>query len=269
MITAIVPTKNEEGRIHKLISHLLEIDEIDNIIVVINGSNDGTISEVKKFKSSKIIPLLFPMPLGIDIPRAVGAAYALHLNSELCLFIDGDLIGDITEDLREMLWKTKVDELDMALANCYPSLPEKNSIARHMIFFREMLNKEAGLFEKIFVSSPSHGPHLVSRKLLNLVPLKELAIPPVSMILAKKNNLKIEIAAQIPHYRLGSSLKNNSHTLMVSETIIGDNIEALKVCNDEPRNRFHEGKEYIGYHKQRRFDLLQRFQKNPTSYIWS
>ena len=267
MLTAIVPAKNEAGRIYKVLYTLLQLKEIDRILVVLNGSNDHTLAEVKSFKSKKIILLFFKEALGIDIPRAIGAAYAQKIGSTMLLFIDGDMVGEIKQELHEMIKKTYLEKLDLSLSNCYPHLGGEKPPSTQILLFRKLLNKKIGLYEQIQTATPSHGPHLVSLNFLKCVPLKAIAIPPVGMAIACKYNLKIGLAAQIPHFLLGSSLKDKKHSRLIKETIIGDSIEALEVFYDLPRIRTYQGKKFLGYHPERRFDLLQKFSQNIVEAV--
>ena len=264
MLTAIVPAKNEAGRIHKVLYSLLHIKEINRILVVLNGSTDQTLNEVKAFRNKKIALLFFKEALGIDIPRAIGAAYAQKIGSSTLLFIDGDMVGEISQELRGMIKRTSLQELDMSLNDCYSHLEEKPPLTQ-MLLFRELLNKKIGLYEQIHTASPSHGPHLVSLKFLKYVPLKAIAIPPVGMAIARKYNLKIGLAAQIPHFLLGSSLKDRKHSRLIKETVIGDSVEAMEVFYGLPRIRTYQGKKFLGYHPERRFDLLQKFSQELLS----
>jgi hypothetical protein len=267
MLTAIVPARNEEGRISKLLNTLLAVEEIDKIVVVLNGSEDRTYEEILSIPSGKITGLYFHDALGIDVPRAVGAAFAKKAGSQDYLFIDGDLVGDIRDGLQILIKNARRKSLDMALTDCYPSLPQKNPLARQMLIFRELLNQTTGLYDTIRVASPSHGPHLLSGRLLDVVPYHEIAIPPMAMVLALKKSLSIGIGASIPHSRLGSSIKNIHHSRMVCETVIGDSIEALETFHDRERTRIYQGKAYMGYHQERRFDLLEKFLDCPENYL--
>ncbi len=266
MLTAIVPARDEEGRISRLLNNLVQLPEIREILVVLNGSTDKTLDEVKKFSSKNIEVLFFKEALGIDVPRAAGAAWGRERGHKSFLFVDGDLVGDVREGLRSLITNAHRLHLDLALTDCYPRLPQENTLARKMLAFRHYLNKEIGLFDTISFATPSHGPHLVSRRFLEKVPLRELAVPPVAMVAALKKGLAIGVAAKIPHFILGSSIKNLYHSRMVSETIIGDSIEALQFFHNEKRTRAFSGKAYLGYHRERRFDLLEEILASPSRY---
>ncbi len=264
MLAAVVPVKNEEKRLKKTIETLLAIPS-DLIIPVVNGSSDNSINIVQQIQSERISPIYFKEALGIDIPRAVGAKVALHKGASMVLFLDGDMDGDIVENLRELSITAKKSLADMALTDCYPGeyLPGLSSLANEVLVVRRKLNREMGLEKIIGAASPSHGPHIVSRRFLQNVPLRDLAIPPVSLARALKSGLIIRVGASIPHKLLGSPEKNFMHSELIAETIIGDCLEALCAYRNKKRSRHSGLMSYEGYHPQRRWDLLYNFLKQP------
>lgn len=255
MISAIVPAKNEAGRIVTVLCNLALLP-IDHIILIVNGCRDTTLYESLNLKIPKLQLLYFHECLGIDIPRAIGAKIALTLGSDLVLFVDGDMVGTFNDKLKELLTTALSQKLDMALTNCYPVPPRHIEKCNPTFQWRLKLNKELSLEKKIYLASPAHGPHLLSKKLLQTLPLNELAIPPVTLALAKKHKLKIDIGTTIPHYLLGSSVKNSVHSNKIIDTIVGDCIEAISIYKNEPRTRKWQEKTYLGYHSERRFDIL-------------
>lgn len=258
MITVVVPAKNEAGRIVTVLQNLSTL-QIDQIILVANGSNDSTLHEALQIGIPKLQILYFHERLGIDIPRAIGAKVALAMGSDVVAFVDGDMVGTFAESLTELIDGVLIKHLDMALTNCYPSPPRHIERYNPTFQWRLNLNKELGLDKKINLATPSHGPHAVSRRFLTTIPLRELAIPPVSMALSRINKLKIDVATTIPHYQLGSSLKTNVHGAKIIETIVGDCLEAISVFQNTPRTRQWQNKTYTGYHSERRFDVLDHF----------
>ncbi|MEG6585219.1 glycosyltransferase family 2 protein [Dendrosporobacter sp. 1207_IL3150] len=258
MISVVVPAKNEAGRAVTVLQNLGTLP-IDHIIFISNGCKDATMHEVLQMRLPKLQIIYFHDCLGIDIPRAIGAKVALSLGSDVVAFVDGDMVGTFNENLMELVDGVLLRHLDMALTNCYPSPPRHIERYNPTFQWRMNLNKELGLEKKIGLATPAHGPHAVSRRLLETLPISELAIPPVSLALARKHKLKIDVATTIPHYRLGSSIKGQLHTNKIIDTIVGDCLEAMASFRDQPRTRQWQNKTYIGYHSDRRFDLLDHF----------
>lgn len=266
MIAAVVPAQNEEGRITKVLDSL-SITGVNKTYVVINGSNDNTLQEVLSYKGLKTEVIYFRESLGIDVPRAVGAWAAYDENAEIILFVDGDMVGNISNNLIELINCIK-EHSDMALTNCYPSIPKESALTSKIISFRKMLNQTLGVFEEMGITIPSHGPHAVSRKFLKIVPFRELAVPPVSLAIAVKEKLKITVPFTIPHFKLGSKLKDKKHAYLIAETIIGDCIEAMNFYKGNPRERIFNGIVYDGYNSLRRWDILDEFLKNKNKPLF-
>lgn len=258
MNMAVVPAKNEQGRIGKVLG-MLSKTSVQQIIVVVNGSRDNTMQEVKSLKMPNVNILYFRKELGIDIPRAVGAYKAFRCGATSVVFVDGDMIGDIFANINELLFAVNSKKIDLALTNCYPDITYSNELTEQIMIFRALLNINLGLYHKIDIATPSHGPHAVSRKLLEITNFRDFAVPPVILALAARNKLSIDIATTIPQNKLGSKVKNYAHSRKIADTIIGDSLEALCYFKGLPRQRHYLSREFQGYNLCRRFDLLERF----------
>lgn len=258
MICVVVPAKNEANRISTVLHNLATLP-VDHIILVANGSQDATLQEVLATRLPKLQIMYFHECLGIDVPRAIGAKVAINLGCDAVMFVDGDMVGTFNENLLELAEGITLKHLDMALTNCYPAPPRHIERCNPTFQWRLNLNKELGLDKKIGLANPAHGPHAVSRRLLETISLRELAIPPASLALARMNRLRIDIATTIAHYRLGSSAKNQIHANKIIDTIVGDCLEGIAAFHGQPRTRQWQSKTYVGYHGERRFDLLDSF----------
>jgi len=259
MLAAVVPVQNEEKRIRKTLETLLALPAA-LIIPVINGSSDLSCKIIHDLRSSQILPLYYKEALGIDVPRAIGAVTAKNKGATAVLFMDGDMNGEIEDNLRELIRKVE-EGVDMVLTNCYPVEKTKDlsPLAAKLLHYRRNLNREIGLEQDLGSASPSHGPHAVSSRFLAQVPLVELAIPPVSLALAAKGGLKVCVGTTIPHKALGSPAKDASHSEKIAATIIGDCLEAICVYRNKERRRSDGMVDYDGYHTQRRLDLLNKY----------
>ncbi len=262
MLAAVIPVRNEQHRVGRLLSRLTAIESIIHIYVVLNGSDQLTMEEVGealRHNPGKIKTVFFSEPLGIDVPRAVGAQLAYAAGMANVLFIDGDMVGEITGDLNKFISKALTLNLDLALVNCYPNRSDAEAGSPEMMYFRLLLCRELGLENSLGAASPSHGPHIVSRRLLSVVPWADFAVPPTLLSHVQRQGFRTGIAGEIPHARLGSSIKDQAHSQLIVNTIAGDCLEALCLWRNLPRSREHNGRIYLGYHSERRFDLLARF----------
>jgi glycosyltransferase involved in cell wall biosynthesis len=266
LIAAVIPALNEAKSIG-LILYKLTLLPIDIIIPVVNGCTDYTRQIVETLtqrsrENSKILPLFFEEALGIDVPRAIGAKKALDLGAKAIIFVDGDMRGNISQGIEQIIQSLKYKGVDLALTDCYCNIDLESitdPLANLVISYRKKLNETLNLYNSIGIASPSHGPHGLSKKLITTIGFKPLAIPPLILTLAKINNLKIKIAADIPHDELGSSLKDLFHASNIAQTIIGDCLEAMATYENRTPTRSRGSKEYLGYHPQRRWDLLSEY----------
>lgn len=258
MYFAVVPAHNEQGRIGSVLT-MLKKTEIHKIITVVNGSIDNTFSEIKNLKIPNVEIIYFKAKLGVDIPRAIGAYAAFKQGAEVVLFLDGDMTGPILQNINDLISAIAHRGLDLALSNCYSTLPYSSILARRTMAYRKMLNISLGVYQKLGVSTPSHGPHAVSRRLLEKVDFTYFAVPPLILAFAVKKGFKVEVATSIDQKALGSTIRGYAHAKKIADTIIGDTLEALHYANGNPRLRTFDNQEFQGYNPYRRFDLLKKY----------
>lgn len=259
MLAAVVPARNEANRIGIVMRTLLDLP-VGIIIPVLNGCTDCTHEVVSAFAArapERFSPIRVSQPLGLDVPRAVGANMAIQAGASAVLFIDGDTGSDLGAELHRLIEPVLRGNLDMSLTNCYLHIPQGGLVGQ-VAGARFELNRALGL-EHLGAASPSHGPHVVSRGLLQSIPLKELGMPPVSEALAALAGLRIDVGAYIPHERLNSTVRTLQHRVKAGHTIIGDCLEALALVEGRRRTRLRDGQEYVGFNHERRWDLLERF----------
>ena len=260
VFVAVIPVKNEAVSLGQVIKNL-PVHFLKLIIPVLNGCSDNSLAILEHINCPDLAPLCFEEPLGIDVPRAVGAAAAMELGAAGVLFVDGDMTGAGDEALGRLVDAVRRQGLDLALTDCYPSYiyHQLSSKASNLLEMREKLNRRLGLIDTIGSATPSHGPHAVSARLLGLASPADFAIPPLLLAKAARWGLKIGLGAEIPHTLLGSPARSAHHAIKIVETIVGDYLSALGMENDSPGGRDYGGREYTGYHNHRRWDLLQGF----------
>lgn len=255
MIYTIVPARNEGDKISRTLNMLLRTNS-DRILVIINGSTDNTLERVSDIDSDRIETIYFNKPLGLDVPRSIGALFAYKANATGFIFVDGDMIGNISDNINEIIFDISSNNIDMALTDCYDGTYPNSNIGKVLLSFRRQLNLELGIYDRIAHAIPSHGPHGVSKKLIKKIGFKSLSTPPVSLALAVKNNLNIKVSTRIPNHILRSTTKDDLHALRITKTIIGDCIEACSIYQDNNPQRGFDGIDFLGYHRGRRFDIL-------------
>lgn len=255
MFAVVVPARDEAGRIGPALSRVLRLP-VDLVIPVVNGCTDTTLDEVQAIPDRRVRPLLYSEALGLDVGRAAGARVARGSGATGVLFMDGDMMGELEAPLRLLISSVKSGRFDMAL--CYvrrPPAQRPDSMASRVTALRLELNRALGL-PGLGDAIACHGPHAVSRRLLDQVPLRELAVPPVAQALAARAGLRLGVAAALSHADLQHRARPAEHRARVGETMIGDILEALCVTRGEARHRVRDGREYSGGHGERRFDLL-------------
>lgn len=257
MLCAVIPVQNEALRLNEVLHNILALP-LDFVLPVVNGSRDGSPEIIGSFpQKDRIRQIHFEKPLGIDVPRAVGALHAHRMGADVVLFVDGDMAGDIRLVLKKLLQSVQ-NGVDLSLVDCYPALDHEvaTPVVNELVALRKLLNRSLGL-TGLGTASPSHGPHAVSRRLLDSAPFRELAVPPVALVRAARKGLKVGVAASIPHCELGSPDRGPHHARLIAETIIGDHLEAFCVLNNRTRSRIRDGVTFNGYHHTRRWDLLE------------
>lgn len=255
MYDIVIPAKNEEKSILAVLATVSQLP-LRYIILVLNGCTDKTLELIHSVPNERIHIIYFSEALGIDIPRAIGAVYARSLNTKGVLFLDGDMSGNIYKDLVK-LQKALEEGTDIALTNCYPYITHRAKLANLVLRYRGNLNKELGYFQLLGNATPTHGPHALSAKALTVIPPEAIAVPPQTLVYAKKSNLKISVATSIPHQDLKSPRKHRRHARLIAETIIGDCVMGLTLARNEEVSRSLGKHPMLGYHPERRFDILQ------------
>ncbi|KUO52285.1 MAG: glycosyl transferase family 2 [Desulfitibacter sp. BRH_c19] len=96
-VTAVIPAYNEETNIGNVLKVLVGINLLDEIIVVDDGSSDGT-AEIAKSYGIEVIKLR--ENLGKGGAMMVGAKAATH---PILLFLDADLIGLKVEHISNLI----------------------------------------------------------------------------------------------------------------------------------------------------------------------
>jgi glycosyltransferase involved in cell wall biosynthesis len=125
-VTAIIPALNEEGAIGKTVAQL-DRSLLQDIIVVDNGSTDGT-AERAKAAGARVVR---------EGQRGYGSACLAGVRaaaaSDVLVFLDGDG-SDVPEDLPQVLGPVLRGEADLVLGSRTLGERERGSVSRHQLW---------------------------------------------------------------------------------------------------------------------------------------
>jgi glycosyltransferase involved in cell wall biosynthesis len=108
-VSVVVPAYNEAGRIGAVLRPVVASSSVDEVIVVDDGSDDGTTEEASQF----------PVRL-ISLPENRGKAAALdagvtEARNDTLVFLDADLVGLTTEHVDRLIRTYQGGGLDMVI----------------------------------------------------------------------------------------------------------------------------------------------------------
>jgi glycosyltransferase involved in cell wall biosynthesis len=109
-VTAIIPAYNEETRLPRVLEAVRAASLVDDILVVSDGSVDGTYEVARHFDGVRALQL--PQNLGKGGAMHVGAC---HTDAPLLVFLDADLIGLTPEHVDSLVEPVYRDDADMTL----------------------------------------------------------------------------------------------------------------------------------------------------------
>lgn len=97
-VAAIIPAYNEEHRIAAVLTALTSAAMVGSIIVVNDGSTDGTAAAVQAFSNVELITLARNGGKGGAMRTG-----AMHADADVVLFFDADLIGLTPHHVKDLL----------------------------------------------------------------------------------------------------------------------------------------------------------------------
>ncbi len=133
-VTCIIAAYNEEGRIHNVLQAALACKDITQIIVVDDGSTDGTASAVQQYPGIQLISL--PENKGKSFAVAKGLE---HANGDIVAMLDADLLGITSESIYRLLAPVISGQVDVAM-----------SLRGHSILFYRLLGLDFITGERVF-----------------------------------------------------------------------------------------------------------------------
>ncbi|MVO97950.1 glycosyltransferase family 2 protein [Paenibacillus lutrae] len=215
-VSVIIPVYNERRRLAAVIREAYRAHSSIEVIVVINGSTDGSRRLAEKM-GARIIS--YADPLGHDVGRAVGARAAL---GDIVLFTDGDIVipaGKLAAFIHAV-----ESGVDVAM-NTYIG-PSKRSAVHRVILAKHALT---AFMQRPDLSGTSLTtiPHALSRRALDAIGTEVLAVPPKALAAAVRSGLLVKAVEYVAVGAKNPLRRKGAGRDPVGDLIVGDHLEAL------------------------------------------
>lgn len=267
-ICAVIPAQNVAGSVANVLWQLHRA-KVTHAILVINGSQDGTYQVAQNTLKrvpvhSKIIHIA--VPLGPDVPRAIGLYQALRSFSDVdwFLILDGDWAGGFGPMLEESISLAVSEQFDVQFTPRQPNTGVSQGFTRRMrtdytVWDAGLRDWDKGLQD----IAPSEAPVLIHRRTLDRVSPVYLYHPGLwfAIIIAQtQRGLRIGISNNWINKLVGNPSPSIAHATRMQETLIGDALEGARLLHKQKPHRYWHGVLYDGYNSSRRVDLLEKWQ---------
>ncbi|USB32495.1 glycosyltransferase [Paenibacillus sp. YPG26] len=216
LVSIIIPAMNERRTIAGVMKEAARVHPSSEIIVVANGSVDGT-AEIAGKHGARL--LYYPYPLGHDVGRRVGAEAA---KGRVLLFIDADM--EIPARHLRPFVNAVLSGTDVAL-NDY-SGPVDRKDAHPVVLAKHTLNALVSRPD-LRGASLTAVPHALSRHAVEIIGYPALEIPPLAHAMAVTLGLVIKPVHPVPVGRLNASRPRIKGTDSLTSLVTGDHLEAV------------------------------------------
>ncbi|PWW07360.1 glycosyl transferase family 2 [Paenibacillus cellulosilyticus] len=218
LVSVIIPVMNERRTIRRVIREAFAVHPSTEVIVVANGTRDGS-SVIAKKAGARVIE--YAEPLGHDVGRAVGAEAA---RGDVLLFIDGDMVISASR-LRPFVAAVLREGVDVAL-NDY-SGPTAKPIVHSVVLAKHALN---AMLQRPDLNGTSMTavPHALSRSALTAVGAESLAVPPLAHAKAIRLGLRVKAVHHVNVGKLNPPRRERERMKPLEYVIVGDHLEALE-----------------------------------------
>ncbi|WP_310551600.1 glycosyltransferase family 2 protein [Paenibacillus glufosinatiresistens] len=230
-VSVIIPAMNEAGTIAAVIAAARSVAPGTEVIVVDNGSSDGT-GKIAAAAGARV--LNFPEPLGHDVGRRAGAREA---SGDILLFLDADMVIPAAR-LRPFVEAVAVGA-DVAL-NDY-SGPVSRRQPHPIVLAKHGLNALLGRPD-LKGCSLTAVPHALSRQAAERLG-DLLAVPPAALARAVLDGLRVVRASHVPVGRLNPVRRRNAGRDPLQDVVFADHLVAMELLLRErgPRAGFTDG----------------------------
>lgn len=197
----VIPAYNEEENITGVISGLIALYPGAKIVVVDDGSEDGTVEAASQ---ARAIVLKHLINRGQGAALATGTEYALSQGADIIVHFDAD--GQFeARDVAALVEPIKNGQAEVVLGSRF--LNRANHIPFSKKYFILPLARAVNfLFTGLWLSDAHNGLRALSRRAAESIKIEQDRMAHNSEIIAqlKKNNLKfVEVPVRVVYHRYG------------------------------------------------------------------
>ena len=206
-ISIIIPAYNEENKIKDTLESIKDIKEIDEIIVVDDGSSDKTSEVAKSVKSDKINVITQSQNRGKGYALNNGLKEAMK-KADIIGFLDGDL-GNTASEVKKLITPIINNVCDVTIAK-FPPAKKKGGLG----FVKNLAKESVKEMTGVELTSTLSGQRIFKKEVLEIfdeIPFG-YGVEVGMTIDILKNNFKIEeVLVNMTHSETGRDLKGFIH----------------------------------------------------------
>ncbi|OGX24819.1 MAG: hypothetical protein A3D10_07100 [Omnitrophica WOR_2 bacterium RIFCSPHIGHO2_02_FULL_48_11] len=211
-ILVIIPAYNEAGNIKKTIDEILALKSAVDILVVNDGSKDGTAQEAGR---TPVAVISLPFNLGVGGAVQTGFQFALQNHYDVAVQVDGDNQHDVSF-LPALLSPVLQNGSDIAIGSRFiqPFLGYRSSLIRRVgiHFFAHLIS----FLTQYSISDPTSGFRAYNRRAIQAfaADYPHDFPEPEAIVTAKRLGLKVvEVPVQMRKRMAGNSSIRYLNTL--------------------------------------------------------
>lgn len=227
-LSVVIPVSNERKTILRVLKEVSQLHPQMEVIVVANGSQDGT-RELALRAGARVIS--YEHCLGHDVGRSIGANYA---KGDIILFTDGDIVLPASSYLP--LIRAVSSGVDVAL-NSYSGVVNKVDV-HSVVLAKYTLNNILGRSD-LKGASMTTIPHALSSRALKVIGPSNLSVPPKAHAMAIHSGLKVETSGFINVGSLNPIRRKRFVKMKdpLENLILGDHLEAIYWLTEQTNER--------------------------------
>ncbi|VVB79411.1 Undecaprenyl-phosphate 4-deoxy-4-formamido-L-arabinose transferase [uncultured archaeon] len=190
-VSCIIPAYNEGKRIKKIISTVEKHPEINEVVVVNDGSADNTLAEINSIKSKKIKVVDSKINEGKTLSIFKGIKKS---KNSIILLVDSDLLNLNAANITDLITPVKQGKCDISIAS-----PLKNS---YKIFYWIGIDIFSG--QRCFRKD-------IFKDLYSMKKLEKYSLEVVQNEMIIRKNLRVNV---VPWLNVSNTLKPEKHGLI-------------------------------------------------------